>query len=217
MAHAAYLREKARELRRERSLTIDELAERLALSRSTIYYWVRDLPISASGPGGGWASTTAQRRGTLAMQSKYRRLREEAYVRGQAEFTDLARDPCFRDFVCLYLAEGYKRDRNVVSICNSDPAIMALGDASIRRFTRSPIAYAVQYHVDQEPDEVAAFWASQLSIDTACVRLHRKTNSAQLSNRSWRCEHGVLAITSSDTCFRPRLQAWMDAVRLSWV
>jgi DNA-binding XRE family transcriptional regulator len=38
MAHAAYLRAKAIQLRRERELTIDELAERLALSRSTIYY-----------------------------------------------------------------------------------------------------------------------------------------------------------------------------------
>jgi excisionase family DNA binding protein len=42
MAHAPYLREKARQVRVERKLTIDELAERLALSRSTVYYWVRD-------------------------------------------------------------------------------------------------------------------------------------------------------------------------------
>jgi hypothetical protein len=42
-----YLREKARTLRRERKLTLDELAECLALPRTTIYYWVRDLPISA--------------------------------------------------------------------------------------------------------------------------------------------------------------------------
>jgi hypothetical protein len=35
MAHASYLREKARLMRVERKLTIDELAERLALSRST--------------------------------------------------------------------------------------------------------------------------------------------------------------------------------------
>jgi DNA-binding XRE family transcriptional regulator len=36
MAHPAYLREKARSMRIERRLTIDELAERLALSRTTI-------------------------------------------------------------------------------------------------------------------------------------------------------------------------------------
>lgn len=31
-------------MRTERRLTIDEIAERLALSRSTIYHWLRDLP-----------------------------------------------------------------------------------------------------------------------------------------------------------------------------
>ena len=46
MSHPAYIRAKARELRIERRLTIDEIAERLALPRGTIYYWVRDLPLS---------------------------------------------------------------------------------------------------------------------------------------------------------------------------
>jgi excisionase family DNA binding protein len=45
MAYPAYIRERARELRIEKKLTIDELADRLAVSRTTIYYWVRDLPI----------------------------------------------------------------------------------------------------------------------------------------------------------------------------
>ena len=38
MAHAPYLRDKARELRISKKLTIDELAERLSLPRTTIYY-----------------------------------------------------------------------------------------------------------------------------------------------------------------------------------
>ncbi len=57
-------------MRIERKLTIDELAERLALSRSTIYYWVRDLPIPGSGSGGGFP-THAQGKGTIAMQRKF--------------------------------------------------------------------------------------------------------------------------------------------------
>jgi predicted DNA-binding transcriptional regulator AlpA len=82
LAHAVHLREKARQLRAERGLTIDELAVRLALSRSTIYYWVRDLPIPGSGSGGEFPES-ARRKGTGAMQAKYRRLREEAYADGR--------------------------------------------------------------------------------------------------------------------------------------
>jgi DNA-binding XRE family transcriptional regulator len=51
MAHATYLREKARSMRVERQFTIDHLAERLALSRSTIYYWYRGHPLSGAAAG----------------------------------------------------------------------------------------------------------------------------------------------------------------------
>lgn len=75
-------------MRIERQFTIDELAERLALSRSTIYYWVRDLPIPGSGSGGEWPEA-ARRKGTLAMQRKYRLLREGAYREGLSSFDDM--------------------------------------------------------------------------------------------------------------------------------
>jgi excisionase family DNA binding protein len=143
MAHASYLREKARSMRVERKLTIDELAERLALSRSTVYYWVRNLPIPGSGSGGGWPGD-AQRKGTRAMQRKYRRLREEAYRDGLLSFQRLATDPTFRDFVCLYIAEGYKRNRNAVAICNSDPAVMVLATRWVCRLTEKTPTFSIQ-------------------------------------------------------------------------
>lgn len=68
-------------MRVKHRLSIDALSERLGLLRSTIYYWVRDLPIPGSGSGGGWP-TSAQRLGTRAMQRKYQRLREAAYAQG---------------------------------------------------------------------------------------------------------------------------------------
>ncbi|HSZ06147.1 MAG TPA: helix-turn-helix domain-containing protein [Solirubrobacteraceae bacterium] len=68
-------------MRIERQLTIDELAERLALSRSTIYYWVRDLPIPGSGSGGVFPEAT-RRKGNRAMQRKYRLLRVPLHRRG---------------------------------------------------------------------------------------------------------------------------------------
>jgi hypothetical protein len=49
------------------------------------------------------------------------------YEQGVREFDVLAADATSRDFVCMYIGEGYKRNRNVVSIANSAPAVAQLG------------------------------------------------------------------------------------------
>jgi predicted DNA-binding transcriptional regulator AlpA len=215
MAHAPYLRAKARQLRVEKCLTIDELAERLALSRSTIYYWVRDLPIEGSGTKTAFP-THGQRLGNKAMQLKYKRLRDAAYEEGCETFDSLIADPTFRDFVCLYMAEGYKRDRNAVAICNSDPAIMVLALKWIRRFARNPLEHYVAYHADQNLDQLCRFWGESLGLAPAEIGGGRKSNSGHLAGRVWRSRHGVLTICVSDTLFRSKLEAWMDRLRSSW-
>jgi len=215
MTHPSYLREHARRLRAEKRLTIDELAERLALSRSTIYHWVRDMPIPGSGPGGGFSSE-GQRKGTRAMKRKYRLLREAAYREGVESYPTLVQEPTFRDFVCLYIAEGYKRSRHTVSICNSDPAVMLMADRWLRRLATRPLDYVVTYHPDQHRDELVSFWSGYLDVTPTAIRCHRKSNSGRLSGRIWRCRHGVLAINSHDTYFLSRQGAWIDLIKEEW-
>ena len=213
MGHPEYIRAKAVELRTERNLSIDEIAERLALSRTTVFYWLRDFPIDRSAR----PRTLAQLNGSIAMQAKYRRLREAAYEEGSAQFDELVLDPSFRDFVCLYIAEGYKRNRNAVSVCNSDPAVVVLCDRWIRRLPSAPVDYRVQYHADQDLDELQRFWGEQLNIAPERVAMQRKSNSGQLAGRTWRSVHGVLAIRVGDTLLRARLQTWIDRLRESWL
>lgn len=215
IAHAPYLREKARALRAERRLTIDELAEQLGLSRSTIYYWVRDLPIPGSGPGGGFP-TAASRKGNRAMQRKYRRLREEAYREEWNTFDELSSDRQSRDFVCMYIAEGSKRCRNTVAICNSDPVVMQLATRWVRRLTTKRPTFAVQHHADQRLDELTRFWAATGGCEPRAISMQRKSNSGQLKGRGWRSRYGVLTVRVQDTLFRARLQAWMDRLRAEW-
>jgi hypothetical protein len=215
MAHPAYLREKARSMRIERRFTIDQLAQRLALPRSTIYYWVRDLPVAGSGSGGGWPES-ARRKGTRAMQRKYRLLRQAAYRDGIASFDESARDPTFRDFVCLYIAEGYKRNRNCVSICNSDPAVMRIATRWISRLTEKRLEFSIQYHADQDVYELRQFWGRTLGVDPGGIKLLRKSNSNRLSGRTWRSQHGVLTVRVQDTLLRARLEGWMNRMRETW-
>jgi len=150
------------------------------------------------------------------MQRKYRLLREEAYREGLRRYDELAVDPTFRDFVCLYIAEGYKRDRNRVSLANSDPAVMQITNRWIRCLTDKAPRFSIQYHADQDLRELREFWGGTLGIDPSSIRLQRKSNSNQLNGRSWRSRHGVLSVWVGDTLFRARLQAWMDRIRSEW-
>jgi hypothetical protein len=215
MAHAAYIREKAREMRTERRFTLDEIAERLALPRTTIYYWIKDLPVPDEVTHSD-KRKAARRRASRAMQRRYRLLREAAYREGLESFDELAQDPTFRDFVALYIAEGGKRNRNRVMICNSDPAVVELATRWIRRLTTKPAVFSIQYHADQDLDELCRFWSEALGIEAGRIRLQRKSNSNQLTGRTWRSPHGVLAVGVGDTLLRARLQAWMDQLRKSW-
>jgi hypothetical protein len=101
----------------DRDLTLDEIAERLALPGTTIWYWIKDLPLVRERQ---WSD--AQRKAVAATRRKYQLLRDEAYAQGKSEYEALKLVPTFRDFVVLYIAEGSKRNRNRVVICNSDPA-----------------------------------------------------------------------------------------------
>ena len=150
------------------------------------------------------------------MQRKYRLLREAAYKDGLESFDRLAAEPGFRDFVCLYIAEGYKRDRNSVAICNSDHAVLKLALGWIRRLTAKQPSFSIQYHCDQDLAELLAFWGGTLGIGAEAIRFQRKSNSGQLQGRQWRCRYGVLTVRVHDTYFRTRIEAWINRLKSEW-
>jgi hypothetical protein len=215
MAYPTYIREKARELRTKKKLTIDELAERLAIPRTTIYGWVRDLEIPRK-PHDGWPES-ARRKGTRAMQMKYRSLREAAYEDALHFYPHLSEIPSFRDFLVLFITEGHRRSRHRVSIANSDAAVVQLAARWMRILSASHLTYSVQCHADQRPADVRGFWGRQLGVSPDEIRLLRKSNSGRLNGRTWRSKHGVLALTADDTYFREALQAWTDCLRDTWL
>jgi hypothetical protein len=217
MAHPAYLRDKARQLRIKRKLSLLEIAERLALPKTTVFYWIRDLPDPEIKYRDSPARVRSRAKAARTNVSKYKALRDAAYRRGWGEYPKLAQEPTFTDFICMYIGEGYKRNRNVVSVANSDPAVVKLADRWIRRLTSHRVCYSFQFHADQDPAQLIAFWSAELNADRDLFRFQRKSNSGSLNGRSWRCVHGVLSVDCNDTYLRARLQAWMDRVRESWL
>jgi len=210
VTHPAYIREKARQMRIDKDLTIDEISERLGISRQTIFYWVRDIP-----------KKTRRRMDyeARAVQNslRFKAKRDAAYEQGWEEYDALILEPTFRDFVCMYIGEGYKRDRNRVALGNSNPKVIVLADVWMRRFARKPPWYSLQYHADQDVEELKRAWGMMLRIEPDAITTQRKSNSNQLTGRTWRCRWGVLTVGAGDTYFRARLEAWMDRLFEEWL
>jgi hypothetical protein len=216
MAHPTYLREKARKLRAQHKLTLDEIVERLALPRTTVFYWIRDLPIDRR-PNTKWPES-ARAKASRRLRAKYARLREHAYRTGLHSFDAFVRDdPSFRDFVVLFMTEGFKRNRNVVSIANSDPTMVELAVRWIRLLSKRKVIYSIQYHADQNLEMLRGFWGNRLGIDPESIVLQRKSNSNGLRGRTWRSQFGVMTVCTHDTYLRARLEAWMDRLKREWL
>ena len=77
------------------------------------------------------------------MRKKYRELRRSAYEAGLEEYEALSEESLFRDFICMYIGEGYKRSRNTVSIANSDATVIRLANYWVRRLARNRVTYSL--------------------------------------------------------------------------
>jgi AcrR family transcriptional regulator len=206
-----HLREKAVELRTQKHLTLDEIVERLGLPKTTVYYWIKDLPIPYTD-----RQTEAQRLKAQQVRDKYAALRAAAYQQGWDEAPALLNNLAFRDFVVLYMAEGYKRSRNKVAFVNSDAQMVKLAYRWISHFAQRKLDYSLQCHVDHDEEALKAFWADLLGIQPNQIKTIRKSNSNALAGRQFRSVHGLLTVRTGDTYWRARLQAWMDYVKAQW-
>lgn len=206
-----HLPEKAIYLRTQHHMTLEEIMERLSLPRTTVYYWIKDIPIPRTEK-----QSEAQRERGKKVRAKYAALREQAYQLGIEQSTELFQHQTFGDFVVLYMAEDYKRNRNMASFVNSDPLMVKLAHGWMTKVTPKKPDYSLQYHADHDVDELKVYWVNVLGIEPELIKAMRKSNSNELSGRQFRSVCGLLAVAVSDTYFRSRLEAWMDIVKSEW-
>jgi hypothetical protein len=178
MTHPTYLREKARELRIERKLSLLEIAERLALPKTTVFYWIRDLPDPKIRHRDTPARVRARANSARRQVARYKALREAAYERGWDEYPRLAQEPTFIDFVCMYIGEGYKRNRNTVALANSDPRVVRLADYWIRRFAQKRLRTCSSTTPTRTPTTWSGSGASGSAPIRSCSQLSASRTAA---------------------------------------
>jgi hypothetical protein len=209
----------ARSLRVEQQLTVDQLAARLSLPRSTIYYWVRDLPLR-DGPlreRAGGSSLAPCGVAGQAPRKVTRAHSDAAYEEGLATFAELSAQPTFRDFVCIYLVQGEQRDRTRVALSNSDPAVMRLVSRWLRRLTDKAPFLLLRYGPDQSPKELRRFWGETTNTAPRSIRACGSCGDLPGKQPVASRAYGLLTIGVDDALLRARLQGWMRRARESWL
>lgn len=194
---------------REIGYSLNEICHKLNRSKSTVHYWIRDI----TKPKGkqGWSPKT-RRLASEALSKKFALLREAAYKETYLKSEKILSDPAIRDFIVMYIAEGYKRGRNVVDFTNTDVAVIRLFVTHIRKFSDKKINYFLTYR--EEPSVLTEYWVSTLGIDRSDIVLMKKKGEQKKPYRS--SVYGTMKIRVHDTYAKQRIDALCDYLRKEW-
>jgi DNA-binding transcriptional ArsR family regulator len=151
--------EEARRLRAQ-SMTLQEIAEKLGVSKSSVSLWVRDVPFTPSKRRYG------PRLRPNRLQEAKRVEIEECDAEGIERLRRLDDLAYLAAGAALYAGEGAKRDHSVV-FANSDPAMIRFHCGWLRSFfeiDESRLRMRVYLHEGLDIDAAQAFWSDVTGI-----------------------------------------------------
>jgi hypothetical protein len=151
--------EAARRLRAS-GRTLQQIADELGVSKSSVSLWVRDVPFTPSKRRWG-----PQRRPNPASHRKQREI-EECDETAKHLIGRLSTDAFLAAGIALYAGEGAKRDGEVC-FANTDPAMVAFFCAWFRRFfdvDESRLRVRVYLHEGLDLDAARKHWSDVTAI-----------------------------------------------------
>lgn len=122
-------REKAIKLRLEKELSYSQIMKELSIPKSTLSYWLRDLPLSDKKilelRRKGWQKGEASReRFRNTMRRKKEKRAKEIYEAYEKKMANISRESFFIAGLMLYLGEGDKKNNFRIGLVNTDSKII---------------------------------------------------------------------------------------------
>jgi transcriptional regulator with XRE-family HTH domain len=193
----------ARELRAQ-GWSIKEIERSLGVSRSSVSYWVRDVPLTAEQRR---ALASRIRTGPLVAGERKAAAARAVRWAHQQEGRRLARDRggSYAAGCMLYWAEGAKR-RNSARVTNSDPSLLAFFARFLRQhFGVSDSAMRVSCnlfadHLERQT-EIEEFWLAQLELprSSLCKSVVNVYSKYSFKKRANKLPYGTCALAVHST------------------
>jgi hypothetical protein len=204
---------------RKNGYTLPEICDRLKKGKTTVYYWIKNVPIIKQSIFISKCKKNIRLsciRAGQAIRKKFKALRDSARDEALSDLREKFKNELFRDFIILYITEGYRRTKQCVSIGNSDPSIIKLAHYWIKLLSNKKIDYQLRVHEDHNIEETIKFWATYLNVNEKSINCTIKKNSCKMKTRNWRNEYGIITLRVNDTYFRVKLDVYMDHLRKQW-
>jgi transposase-like protein len=181
-------RERARRLRREQGLPVNEIAGIVGVSVSSVSVWVRDVPLTPEQEAALDARNpvrNGQRRGTHNNSRRCRDIRKAAQQHGRERARD--GDADFIAGCMLYWAEGSKR-RNTVTFTNADADLVAVFLRFLRKcyaVTDDRVTLSVNCFLENglTVEAIQDWWLDRLDLPALCLRMPTINRLSSASKR----------------------------------
>lgn len=166
------LREKVVQLRLTHELSYSEIRKRTGVSKSTLSYWLRDLPLSNKRISElrkkGWKKGEAARE-LYRNSMRKKKVQEYAseYEKAKKRFSHISADAHYIAGLMLYAAEGSKKDPYKISIANTDPKIILFFIDWLQvhcAVSKDDLRFQLHLYESMEIEKEILFWINTLGI-----------------------------------------------------
>ncbi len=184
--------EKARLLRAE-NRTLNEIAEILGVSKSSVSLWVRDMNIEIR------QARPGVRRSNALHEAKLAEI-EACDAQGVNRMKSMSEQAFLAAGAALYAGEGAKRD-GAVQFANTDPQMVEFFCAWLRRFfaiDESRLRIRVYLHEGLDLERAQQYWAEVTGVPIEQFQAPHRAKADPTIRRN-KHEHGCVYVRYSDT------------------
>lgn len=173
---------------RKEGKSYSQIKSIIGVSKSTLSYWLRDLPLSKEKIRElrDWNQQRIERYRQTRLRKKENRLKD-TYVRQKSVIFPLSKRDLFIAGLFLYWGEGSKTRMTDLQVANTDPAVpkfFIFWATRLLKLDKSKIRVHLHLYSDMDIEEEFDFWSKALNIPkTQFTKPYIKRNSSELINR----------------------------------
>ena len=215
-------KEKAKELR-AKGFSYQEISDRIGVTKSTVYYWAREIKLSpAAKKRIEKKQKEALRKGLVAYNNIYSELRskeaeairEKYKEKAAREIKSLSRQNLKLIGTALYWAEGNTKNRNCFRFANSDPDMVKVTIKFLHEIcgvSSERIKARIHLYPHTNRSKALSYWSeitllSKKNFYKPQVQISRASKGKRIKNT---LPHGTLHLTVCSTELNCKAKGWI--------